>query len=604
MLDLLIKYEKVDTLDIQFTTLIEPNTEHPIFYLILLLSRAVRLQHSCLPLSMIDIDDPFCLNYTDHQRKETVFDSLTHIQTLLQHHDAVGQEKPLTLYQGHLYLSRFDAYERNFVQAVTLRNQQNTEIDLNQVSALLEHYFPDEQGPNWQKVACAAACLKRFSIISGGPGTGKTTTVTKLLAILQSLYASVPLKVKLVAPTGKAAARLSESIVSAKQYLQIDTQIAKHIPETAFTLHRLLGVIYLSNQFRHNKHNLLDVDLLVLDEASMVDLSMLAKLFEALPTHTRVIMLGDKDQLSSVDAGNVMADLCAPLTFGRDHTYSAQFAKQLAELCNMPLGVNNNTQYQLNDNLSFLQFSHRFQATSGIGQLAKAVNNNDINALNQIRNSSLSDLTFTAIESQFKSFIDYATNQYSHFINLAKQGAAYHEVHKAFASFQILSSTRLGPFGVNNLNRLVEKQLLNDGHIINTGHYYVGMPLMISENNYQLNLFNGDIGILILDGKNRLMSSFIDENGEQRLISTTRLPAFEKVYAMTIHKSQGSEFDEVAMVLGQSTGTVNKQLVYTGITRAKSRFQLVAVKGALEYAMSRNVARYSGLFQRFQNTIQ
>ena len=352
----------------------------------------------------------------------------------------------------------------------------------------------------------------------------------------------MPLKVKLVAPTGKAAQRLSESIVSAKQRLNIEPTLAKLIPDNAQTLHRLLGVIHLSNNFRHHRLNPLDADLVVLDEASMVDVAMLSKFFDALPSHTRVILLGDKDQLSSVDTGNVMSDLCQPLTLGNDHRYTHDICKLLKELTEQGNIGTVNTNYLLNDNLAYLRFSHRFDEKSGIGQLAKAVNKNDIKAITEIKKKPHSDLLFTPLDTEFKQFIQRAAQRYYAYFEAVKLEHSIEQIHHAFSQYQILSATRVGPYGTEQLNNLIERQLVAEQIIKREGQCYVGMPLMINENNYQLNLFNGDIGIVIKDENNRLMASFIDESGKAKLISVTRLPAYDKVYAMTIHKSQGSEF--------------------------------------------------------------
>jgi exodeoxyribonuclease V alpha subunit len=604
MLETLIKYEKIDQFDIYLADLLVPDREQAltVYYSVLLLSRAVRSQHSCLPLNTIDLTDPFKLRHTEYGKAETPFGLIEELYKELASYNAVGQTKPIRIVENNLYFARFDEYEKGFVNAVKLRNNKQVNIDDKDLTKWLNHYFPPTKQPDWQKVACAIACLKPFCIISGGPGTGKTTTVIKLLAVLQSLYKKTPLKIKLVAPTGKAAQRLSESIVGAKQRLSLEQDIATLIPDNAQTLHRLLGVIHLSNQFKHHRLNPIDADLVVLDEASMVDLAMLSKLFDALPENTRVIFLGDKDQLSSVDAGNVMSDLCRPLTLGNDHSYAKEFSLLLSELTGVPHIRTVTSHYSLNDNLAYLQYSHRFDEKSGIGQLAKAVNKNDIAGLADIIKNNPSDLLFTSLETEFKAFIEAAAEHYQLYFDAVKANGSIEDIHKRFASFQILSATRVGPYGTEQLNKLIEKELITRSRITMDGHCYVGMPLMISENNYQLNLFNGDIGIVIKDENNRLMASFIDESGKARLISVTRLPSYDKVYAMTIHKSQGSEFEHVAMVLPANSPVINRQLVYTGITRAKKSFELVATENGLQQAMDRVVSRYSGLYSRFQSS--
>ena len=427
------------------------------------------------------------------------------------------------------------------------------------------------------------------------------------------MYQSAPLSIKLVAPTGKAAARLSESILSAKQQLKalIPTDVEPLIPQSAQTIHRLLGVKPFTNKFKHNSINPLHLDVLIIDEASMVDLSLMAKLIEALPAHARLILLGDKDQLASVDTGSVMSDLCQGLALGQTPSYSAQRCNVLNQLCF------NGTQqlkpqqsiFKLADCIAFLQHSYRFDAKSGIGELALAVNTNNSGKLNyveqEIGSGKFSDviLDYDIVTKPIEKLVHSAANHYSEYLNLIKQNAPTAHIHQAFGKYQLLAAVREGDYGVNSLNQRIEKQLHALG-LINTqanNRHYLGLPIMIAQNDYQLKLFNGDIGILLHDENGQLKAVFIDEQGNERAFSPARLPAHDKVYVMTIHKSQGSEFEYTAMVLppaNQASASINRQLVYTGITRAKQKFELVADKKVLLMAMNKAVSRASGLYER------
>jgi len=596
-----------------------------LFYIILMLCLSQQSQHSCLTLTEVDWTNPFNLRQSDFTKLEGTqpdtlspfsddFTTEAAIGYLLSHH-SVGEQKPLQLFNQRLYFSRLAGYEQTLAQRLLTMSERQLNIDDAVLAQLLTRYFPDDPSIDidWQKVACAIAATKGFSVITGGPGTGKTTTVTKLLAILQSLYQAAPLSIKLVAPTGKAAARLTESILGAKNKLnEIPDEINALIPQSAQTIHRLLGVKPFTNKFRHDKSNPLHVDVLIIDEASMVDLSLMAKLIEALPDHARLILLGDKDQLASVDTGSVMSDLCQGLVLGQTPRYSKVRCEQLNTLCfngAVKLNAQSQSEFKLADCIAFLQYSYRFDAKSGIGQLALAVNTNNRGILNYVEQQSseghFSDiiLDYDFVSTPIEKLVNSAASHYANYLTLIAQGASVAQIHAAFASYQLLAAVREGDYGVNSLNLRIERVLQQQGLIsVNPNQrHYTGMPIMVSQNDYQLKLFNGDIGILMPDDSGQLKALFIDEQGNERAFSPARLPAHDKVYVMTIHKSQGSEFSYTAMVLPplkQASIGINRQLVYTGITRAKHTFELVADKKVLQLAMGKSVSRASGLYER------
>ena len=629
LLSYLTEQHRVRVVDVKLAELLSGNnTEHDhdeLFYIILMLCLSQQSQHSCLTLTEVDWTNPFNLRQSDFTKLEgTVPDTLTPFSddftteaaiNYLHAHHSVGDHKPLQLFNQRLYFSRLAGYEQTLAQRLLAMSERQLNIDDAVLTELLTRYFPDNPtlDIDWQKVACAIAATKGFSVITGGPGTGKTTTVTKLLAILQSLYQAAPLSIKLVAPTGKAAARLTESILGAKNKLtEIPADINALIPQSAQTIHRLLGVKPFTNKFRHDKSNPLHVDVLIIDEASMVDLSLMAKLIEALPAHARLILLGDKDQLASVDTGSVMSDLCQGLVLGQTPQYSKARCEQLNKVCfngTAKLGVQTQSEFKLADCIAFLQHSYRFDAKSGIGQLALAVNTNDRGILNYVEQHStqghFSDviLDYDFVSTPIEKLINSAASHYGDYLTLIAQGASVAKVHEAFARYQLLAAVREGDYGVNSLNQRIERVLQQQGLIsVNPNQrHYTGMPIMISQNDYQLKLFNGDIGILMPDDSGQLKALFIDEQGNERAFSPARLPAHDKVYVMTIHKSQGSEFSYTAMVLPplkQASVGINRQLVYTGITRAKQTFELVADKKVLQLAMGKSVSRASGLYER------
>ena len=460
--------------------------------------------------------------------------------------------QPLIIQNGCLYTHRYWFYESRL--AIQLKQLLKTDYPPQNLETALNRYFPAvDNDIDWQKEAAKVALSKAFAIVTGGPGTGKTTTVVKILALLQE-QSSKPLHIALAAPTGKAAMRLQESIGGSKQHLNCDESIKQHIPENVSTLHRLLGAQPPSPYFKHHADNPLPYDVIVIDEASMVDLPLMSKLVDALKKEARLILLGDKDQLASVESGAVLADLTRSL------------AANTVELLK----------------------SHRFGGI--IKDLAVAVNQQQgekawalLQSDNDVINLLDSDL------------INYIAEKQKPYLHLIQQQADFNEIYAAFNEFQVLCSNRHGHHGIYEINHLVEKKLGL------SGHWYNGRPIMISENNAATQLYNGDIGICMADKtqRGRLMVFFVSPDGSVKKFLPSRLPACETVFAMTIHKSQGSEFKEILLTLPDTMNPVlTKELIYTGITRAKQTVKIVADQEIFKNAVMQKVQRYGGLAEK------
>ncbi|KLN62805.1 exodeoxyribonuclease V subunit alpha [Vibrio sp. VPAP30] len=489
---------------------------------------------------------------------------------------------------------------------------------------VLDELVPLAACVNWQKVAAAVALSKRFAVISGGPGTGKTTTVTKLLAALieqaQSSDAQngkgEPPTIKLVAPTGKAAARLTESIGKAVEELPVAPELKQAIPTDASTLHRLLGALPNSAEFRHNRDNPLHLDMLVVDEASMVDLPMMYKLIDALPKHARLILLGDKDQLASVEAGAVLGDICSFNQFGFSHGQAAQIARLTGF---ETLAHTTNTQPSIADSLCILKKSYRFDARSGIGQLAQAINVGSAQKVDWVWQKDFADIAQFPIDSQhYNQMIQMLVAEYSHYlkrIDTPQLDSVTGEVEtmpqraKAvldhFARCRLLCAIREGDFGVAGLNQRIERALAARKLIQTQDElWYHGRPVMVARNDYALGLYNGDIGICMLDDSEnqpRLKVFFELPDGSVKSVLPSRVPEHETAYAMTIHKSQGSEFEHTLMVLPPDyTPILTRELIYTGITRAKKRLSLYIDQRVMKRGIKVRTQRASGLVQRLQ----
>lgn len=488
--------------------------------------------------------------------------------------------------------------------------------------ASLEQLIPQSACFNWQKVAAAVALTRRFAVISGGPGTGKTTTVAKLLSALvhQSNQQGSEPVIKLVAPTGKAAARLTESIGQALDDLPISDQVRQQLPTESSTIHRLLGAIPGRVGFRHDNSNPLHLDVLVLDEASMVDLPMMYRLLDALPSHARLILLGDKDQLASVEAGAVLSDICQFATYGYSQGQSKVIAKLTghdpAQLPDRPLNHQDNA---IADSLCVLQKSYRFDARSGIGQLAKQVNLGKAKEAMQVWDMNFSDIEWQGLSGDsYTKLIQRVADEYREYLAIATQPCAStiepshmddiaRQTLKAFARCRLLCALREGDFGVVGVNQRIEQQLhrLKQIFVDKDREWYLGRPVMVTRNEASLGVFNGDIGVCLqdhtsTDGKLKIYFELPD--GSIKAILPSRMPEHETAYAMTIHKSQGSEFTHTFMVLpAESSPIVTKELIYTGITRAKQRLTLVAEAAVLMHSIRQQTERHSGLGLRLHS---
>lgn len=472
--------------------------------------------------------------------------------------DAATTLLPLVLENNRLYLQRYWDYEHRLASATLAIALHPHSVE--RLDDLLDIYFPPANGKDWQREAARIAVQHSFSIITGGPGTGKTTTVVKILAVLQEL-AEEPLLIALAAPTGKAAMRLQESIGSNKSALPCSDVIKNTIPETVTTLHRLLGAKPDSPYFRHDVNHPLIHDLVVVDEASMVDLALMSKLMDALKPNARLILLGDKDQLASVESGAVLADLTEALS---THTVE-------------------------------LKTAHRFDGN--IKQLAEAVNEQNGAAAWRCLTSG-NEHTLLLQDD----LIAYIAAQQTAYLKLIKQGEDFTDIYQAFNRFQVLCSNKEGKNSVTDINSRVEQKLAQNGRIQIAGLWYSGRPVLVTQNNPALHLYNGDIGLCLPDKDQvgKLMVFFQRPDGSVKSYLPSRIAQCETVFAMTIHKSQGSEFEEVLIVLPELINPVlTKELLYTAITRAKKTVKLVANEAVFMAAIQQKVARVTGLVDKF-----
>jgi exodeoxyribonuclease V alpha subunit len=571
--------------------------------------RAPRLGHVCVDLArirdhvIIDADQPVDLQALPWPATGDWLDRLAASPLVAAGPDAVG-DRPLRLDGSLLYLDRYWREERQVAIDLESRSDQPAPgVDMERLSEGLARLFPGT-GPDDQRLAAACAVLRLFSVIAGGPGTGKTTTVARVLALLdeqaEATGAPAPL-VALAAPTGKAAARLEEAVHTAASALDVsDSTRARLRIVSALTLHRLLGWRPDSNnRFRHNRHNRLPHDVVIVDETSMVSLSLMARLVEAVRAGTRLVLVGDPEQLASVEAGAVLGDIVGPAASGL--LMRPEAAKRLAHvtaskvvIASPPAGAT------VGDGIVVLQQMHRFGGA--IASLAEAVRQGDADRAIRVLKAGTDDVRWIPEEVAapgggatmvpIREAVVYAGRRVT---EAARAGDARGAID-ALGAFRVLCAHRRGPQGVEAWMSWVEGWLAAeiDGYAVE-GRWYVGRPLLVTDNDYGLRLFNGDTGVVIAARSGGVAAVF-ERRGELLEFSPSRLAAVDTVYAMTVHKSQGSQFDAVAVVLPDPASPIlTRELLYTAITRARRHLTLAGSEEAVRAAVNRPISRASGL---------
>jgi len=466
-----------------------------------------------------------------------------------------GQPGPLIIEHNRLYLNRFWFYESFTADKILAMLARADSIDSKGIDQQIKTLFTGSQEIDKdQRIAIISAASKPFSVISGGPGSGKTSTVIRILAVM-------------LAPTGKAAARMMDSIRQRIDQLELDDDIKSAIPLEARTIHRLLG--YRQQAFSYHEQHRLPFDCVVIDEASMIDLKLMYQLLAALPERAQLILLGDRDQLASVAAGNVLGDIT-----GHGHRLDGVQSKIAAST-------------------SLLRSSYRFNRDSAIGELAQEVNLGRGEAALQLLRGNDRGLHWfdEPGERVDDAALDWLYDAYQPIFDSETPAQAL----DAYEKIRVLCATNQGPLGVESLNQMVSKALLARNGIPET-ELFSGLPIMITRNFQELGLFNGDTGVLWSFG-NGLRACFRSVEGDIRDLSVTRLPEFRAAWASTVHKSQGSEFDSVLLILpaDEQSEVLSRELLYTAITRARRQFLLHAPGKVVTRAVDSLTRRHSGL---------
>ena len=502
--------------------------------------------------------------------------------------------RPLRLVGTCLYLDRYWREERQ-VAADLVALSGGVEADAAVLSAGLDRVFAGMEDSG-QRLAAAASVLQRFAVIAGGPGTGKTTTVARIAALL--LEQSPSSLIALAAPTGKAAARLEEAVHQEALGLDVSDAVRERLLAlSASTIHRLLGWRPGSqSRFRHERGNKLPHDVVIVDETSMVSLSLMARLVESVRSGARLVLVGDPGQLTSIEAGAVLGDIVGPAVDGlrmrpdaRDRLAAATGSAVQAIATGGGVG----------DGIVVLERGHRFG--SGIASLAAAVRRGDADEVVSILGSAPEGVEWLAVDAAEAS-LDVVRAATLDTAGAVTEAAAAREAGRALAAlgaFRVLCAHRRGPHGVETWGARIEDWLAEGLEGFTLGQrWYVGRPLLVTENDYELGLFNGDTGVVVASGAGRLSAAF-ERRGAVVELSPARLGAVETVYAMTIHKSQGSQFDTAAVLLPPAESRIlTRELLYTAVTRAKSRLIVAGTEAMVRAAVERPAARASGLRAR------
>lgn len=555
-----------------------------------LLSKKMADGNVCLDIANLSVTDA-----------EILADAKAYTKQRLIQSPLVGnasQKKPFIVSDNKFYLERYFNYETQFISNIwRLMQQENISEAIENAQKNKAFITSLYKEFNWQSAATLCALIHRFQIITGGPGTGKTTSIAKLLAIL--FYQNPATKILLAAPTGKAAVRMAESLQSVgdnfkRDGITINDSIIKNIQTLKpQTIHSLLGYIPDSIYFKHDAQNPLQADVVVVDECSMIDIALFAKLTNAIGNHTQLILLGDKNQLSSVEAGSLFGDICATVT--NVNNLSKQYKDFLTYFGKIDIKIATGSQHTLANHIIELQQSHRFKDDSGIGKLSKAIINNNIEAVAPFFKNTDEAVTFVAEDENCE--LEKFASKYESYILEQDITKALRKINKA----RFLCAVKQGPQGVYKINALIEGYLFKKNLIHPRSEFYENRLVMVVKNQPELNLYNGDTGI-IRNINGQLRTCFLNADGRLNIVPPALIKEIETAFAITIHKSQGSEFNEVMIVLPPiaESPLLNRELIYTAVTRAKQKVFICSNKKVLTEAMHKTVQRISGIVNRLK----
>lgn len=587
------------------------------------LSKRMQEGHVCLNLNELTFDKEFWKEFDGNQ---IIKDDFPENSSLVG--KTSNDNRPFVLANNKLYQSRNYFYETKIIDTLKeLVGEEMAEFEsrkraLLQQSDFLKKLqskdsnlatFSSEEKPDWQLVAAIQSTLNNVTIVTGGPGTGKTTTVAKILALLNKV--DPKLKITMTAPTGKAAARMKESLQASftdERNKQFDIE-GKVNKLDAKTIHRLLGAVYQSPFFKHNKENPLDFDVVIVDEASMIGVGLFAKLLDALKPSSRLIILGDSEQLASVDSGSLFGDLCTGLKPNEN-----KFSKEQLHFVNSFLAKDRqlgqeyklkNANTFLDEHLIRLKKTYRYDQDTKMGQFTKAVIKGEAEKLENVL--ALNDESLILDQAYDEGLFNTFIKGYKEFIEEEDIKQALRKLNHC----RVLCALRQGSQGVYRINTQIESLLKASfnrkkddkgiSYFNPSDGFYHNQPIMVTKNTPQIGLFNGDVGIVRKNAEGRLKAHFVNAKKEKNRkefisINPAVIPEWETVFAITIHKSQGSEFDKVLVILpkNQENRILTRELLYTGITRAKEKAIIQSSLDLIKSTTEKAVNRVSGIQER------
>ena len=578
-------YDLFDEFDFEFadnvlaiSEKVKKELDEDIYIVSLIASHASKNNSVCFDLSSDSFDDDLLNVLIKSIINEKTFSKLSFDKKL-----------PVIIDNSRIYLRRYYEYEKETAAEIINRaSVESISLSPEILSAAEELLSALDVKEEEKKFSVINALSKKITFISGGPGTGKTSLAVNiiLLYIKKKLLKGERPSIALCAPTGKAAAHLKKSIESALIKIKENVKLKiifdeefKYVPLKGETVQKLIGTKIGSINSKFNRSEQLPFDMIIADETSMFDLSLMKKLFSAMTPSCSAVFLGDKDQLASVQAGSVFGDIC---------TFPQTEDKEISE-----------SSKRLRSNITVLKKSFRFDPEKGIGKISKAVNESDVKAVweafdsdENIKFIEINDNTFQGFRKNLKAVVESEIKRYSEEFPyiFPVENANPEELLMRMKNIQILSALRNGPGGFNEINRIVEDIFCLSGSI------YHGMPVMVVENDYDMKIFNGDTGIICKDDR---MNAYFPGDDALRKINPYLLKNYEKSFCMTVHKSQGSEFENVILVLpNEDSRVLTKELIYTALTRAKKNITIIGSREVFEAGIQRKIERSSGLSSR------
>ena len=569
-----------------------------------IVSRELGDNHVCL---VLDADNPRMAEYGQEDLPQVSPDEW---KRALENDSVVvgrpGEYKPLIVDNGRVYLHKYYAFESRLAERLARMAGKGRSGDRDNGEAPSCVYAPEGSDPDTaelppleaadlQTAAVMAAAGSKLCVISGGPGTGKTTVLARIMAVLAET--GPDLNIALAASTGKAAMRMNESVTAAVQGFDIPEEFKNRLLQTkAVTLHRLLGYSYRKKGFTYHSDRELPYDMVVVDEVSMIDLSLMTSLVDALAPHTGLVLLGDKNQLSSVEAGSVLADICSAFGVNR---FSAKFAERVNRFVRDEkkniIASHEKDANRFTDTVIHLERSFRFKSSAGIGKVSRKIVENASVA------SILEDMESGGKACVFRSFEEdgiagmLAQEKTADRLMPFMRANDPEEALEKLSGFIILTPLGAGPWGVHEINRQTEAMLAEKGGADTAAEFYDHRPVLILENDYSLGLFNGDTGVILTDETGNRRAFFKGPDGIRQFIPGL-LPLHQTAFAMTVHKSQGSEFTDVLFVIpDRSSPVMTRELVYTAVTRARKSVTIRGDRDVLADALNRQTVRSSGL---------